>query len=242
MADRREVYFVSDVHLGPGGGGFAEREAEFVAFLRSIPAESTRALYLLGDIWDFWFEYRSVVPKGYVRSFAALSDLIDAGVELVFVPGNHDLWPLGYLEEMGIKIMRQPFEVVLDGSVFCLGHGDFLGKVPFRDWLVGTIFRSKVLRALFSAVHPTPAYALARAWSQSNKEGRGEYQFAGEREPLYGWAAEYSRSRKVDYFVFGHYHCKVDMTLPSGARLVVGESWEKGAHFFRWDGQELSYK
>ena len=113
---RNLTYFASDVHLGLQVADPAGREARFVSFLRSIPAAETEALYLLGDIWDFWYEYRDVVPKGYVRVFGALTDLMDAGVKVYFFPGNHDIWAYGYFEELGMKILEQPYVTDIGGK------------------------------------------------------------------------------------------------------------------------------
>ena len=124
---RHLTYFVSDVHLGLEVGNPALRERRFVKFLRDIPAEETESLYLLGDIWDFWYEYRDVVPKGYVQVFAALTDLIAAGVKVYFFEGNHDMWSFGYFEQLGMVRCAQPYPVTIGSRRFCLGHGDGLG-------------------------------------------------------------------------------------------------------------------
>ena len=115
MAERTLVYFVSDVHLGLDVNDPADREARFVRFLRSIPVDRTKTLYLLGDIWDFWYEYHDVVPKGYVRVFSALLDLMDAGVEVCFFQGNHDIWCFHYFEELGIRVLQQPYVTEIGG-------------------------------------------------------------------------------------------------------------------------------
>lgn len=236
MEERRLTYFVSDVHLGLNIGSPEEREERFVAFLRAVPAASTRALYLLGDIWDFWYEYKHVVPKGYVRVFAALMDLKDAGVELYFFPGNHDMWSFGYLEELGIKVLQQPYVTEIDGKTFCIGHGDGLGPVPRSYKFMHSVFASKVTQALFSSLHPTIAFSLGRGWSKSNRKSHPEYSFRGADEPLAIFAEEFSRTQKINYFIFGHYHAEVDMTLKSGARLMMTRSWIDDSPYIYWDG------
>ena len=121
------TYFVADVHLGLQVSDPDGREARFVSFLKGIPAEETEALYMLGDIWDFWYEYRDVVPKGYTRVFAALQELMDAGVKVYFFQGNHDVWTYHYFEELGMVPLVQPYATEIGGKTFCLGHGDGLG-------------------------------------------------------------------------------------------------------------------
>ena len=180
MADRTLTYFVSDVHLGLDVKDPEDRERRFVKFLRSIPPERTEALYMLGDIWDFWYEYRDVVPKGYVRVFSTLMDLMDAGVKVYFFQGNHDIWCYWYFKELGMQILQQPY------YIFRFGQG----------------------------------------WSKHSRVAKNvPYAFRGDDEPLYVYSLEYSKKRHVDYFIFGHFHCKVDMTLPSGARLLVLKDW-----------------
>ena len=144
---RTSAYFVADVHLGLDVNSPQDRENRFVEFLRSIPAGRTCALYLLGDIWDFWYEYRDVVPKGYVRVFAALMDLMVAGVMVYFFQGNHDVWTYRYFEELGMRRLVQPCVVRIGDKDFCLGHGDGLGPVPagyrFLDRTGGDIAGSR---------------------------------------------------------------------------------------------------
>ena len=129
MKDRRLTFFASDVHLGLDVSCPRDREARFVQFLRSIPKDETEALYLLGDIWDFWYEYRDVVPKGYVRVFAALADLMDSGVSVYFFQGNHDVWTYSYFEELGMKRLVQP--ALREATVSC---GLSSTAVPFRSF------------------------------------------------------------------------------------------------------------
>ena len=236
MPERKGIYFVSDVHLGLQVSDPAGREERFVSFLKSIPTETTRALYLLGDIWDFWYEYKYVVPKGSVRVFAALLELMDAGVEVYFMAGNHDMWCFHYFEELGIKILRQPYCFEADGIHFCVGHGDGLGPVPFGYRLMHGIFSNRLIQALFSTLHPTLAFALGNAWSRRNRLSHAPYRFRGEDEPLYRFVAEFEKEHRVDYFIFGHYHAEVDMTLPGGARLLMAKSWMEDSPYWYSDG------
>ena len=153
-------YFVSDVHLGLQVAGPADREARFTAFLKGIPAEETEALYLLGDIWDFWYEYKDVVPKGYTRIFAALQDLMDAGVKVYFFQGNHDIWTYRYFEELGMVKLTQPHVAEIGGKTFCLGHGDGLGPGDRGYKFLRGIFHSRFLQRCFSSLHPWFAFRL----------------------------------------------------------------------------------
>lgn len=243
MAERNKIYFVSDVHLGLEFRDPADRERRFVEFLRGIPARSTAALYMLGDIWDFWYEYHDVVPKGYVKVFAALDALREAGVKLYFFRGNHDLWAFRYFGELGMEYMDQPALVEIGGKSFCLGHGDGLGK-GFRSYkCMRWVFDSRFFQALFSSLHPRIAFALGRAWSSTKRKSRKHrYHFRGTGEPLYRYCNDIAGEYHVDYFIFGHYHCPVDMPVERGGRLLIMDDWLDCSPYIVFDGNELEMK
>lgn len=227
--DRKFVYFVSDVHLGLNVNDPVARERRFVDFLRSIPAQQTEALYMLGDIWDFWYEYKYVVPKGYVKVFAALIDLIESGVKVFFFKGNHDIWCYSYFESLGIKILEQPYFVEYGGKTFCLGHGDGLGPGDCGYKLMQKVFRNRLAQILFSTLHPWFAFSFGNGWSVSRRSRNWRsYEFKGEEESIYKYALKTSASRHIDYFIFGHYHIGVDMLLPGGSRLMIMKDWVGG--------------
>lgn len=234
---RHLYYFASDVHLGLEVKDPVDRENRFVKWLSSIPREETAAVFLLGDIWDFWYEYRDVVPKGYIRVFAQILELIDSGVEVSFFPGNHDIWCYSYFESLGMKKRSQPYVVDLSGKTFCLGHGDGLGKGMRGYKLMNAIFKCRLLQVAFSSLHPWFAFRFGYGWSRHNRLSRGvEYVFKGENEPLYKYAVEMSQGRKIDCFVFGHYHVHVDTFLPTGARLMLLKDWMDASPYFFFDG------
>ena len=235
------TYFASDVHLGLQVADPAGREARFVAFLKAIPAAETEALYLLGDIWDFWYEYRDVVPKGYVRVFGALADLMDAGVKVYFFPGNHDIWTYRYFEELGMTRLTQPYVAEIGGKTFCLGHGDGLGPVDRGYRILQGIFHNRFLQVCFSALHPWFAFRLGNGWSRKSRVGKSiGYTFKGEEEPLYKFCASFNAQRAasdappVDIFLFGHYHCAVD--LPVGpSRFLLLQDWISVSNWMVFD-------
>lgn len=223
-----EVYFVSDVHLGLALYDPAEREARFVNFIRNIPRDRVSALYMLGDIWDFWYEYRDVVPRCASRVVAALIDLMDDGVEVWFCPGNHDIWTYSYFESLGMHRFDQPYYTNIGGKEFCLGHGDALGGAKRSYAFMLKVFHCRFLQRLFSTLHPWIAYRIGLGWSNSNRRTHKPYHFRGEDEPLYKFSLGASKERHVDYFVFGHFHDAVDLELPTGARLYVLKDWMDG--------------
>lgn len=235
-----KTFFVSDVHLGLQVGDPAGRERRFADFLQGLP-EDTDTLYLLGDIWDFWYEYRDVVPKGYIRVFSALQSLMDRGVKVYFFQGNHDVWTYSYFEELGMKRLEQPCLVEIGGKRFCLGHGDGLGPVPSGYRFLRGLFHNRVAQFLFSMLHPWIAFRFGNGWSRNNRLAHDqEYEFRGKDEPLYKFAEEFSARNDVDYFIFGHYHSSVDMTLPSGARLLVLKDWMRSSPYLCFDGVSVS--
>lgn len=234
------TYFVSDVHLGLQVADPAGRETRFVDFLRGLP-EDTGALYLLGDIWDFWYEYRDVVPKGYVRVFAALQDLMDRGVKVYFFQGNHDVWTYSYFEELGMIRLTQPAVVEIAGKKFCLGHGDGLGPVPRGYRFLRSLFHNRIVQAMFSMLHPWLAFRFGNGWSKENRLARKEeYVFKGEDEPLYKFAVDFAKTHEVDHFIFGHYHVAVSMTLPSGASFNILKDWIDASPYICFDGENLT--
>lgn len=239
MTDRKLTYFVSDVHLGLQVADPAGREARFVSFLNSLPQE-TEALYMLGDIWDFWYEYRDVVPKGYVRVFAALQALMDRGVKVYFFPGNHDIWTYSYFEELGMIKLTQPCMVEIDGKTFCLGHGDGLGPTPFGYRFIKYIFNNRLIQRLFSMLHPWIAYRIGNVWSKHSRLSHNEqYMFKGSDEPLYQFVEEHSMNNKADFYIFGHYHTTADITLPGGPRLLLLKDWISSSPYISFDGTQL---
>ena len=238
--EKKLTYFVSDVHLGLQVADPEDRERRFAGFLRSLP-ENTEAVYLLGDIWDFWYEYKDVVPKGYVRVLSALQELMDRGVKVYFFQGNHDVWTYRYFEELGMVKLVQPCVVEIGGKRFCLGHGDGLGPVPFGYRFLRGLFHNRLAQTLFSALHPWLAFRLGNGWSKNNRLAHDvQYEFGGENEPLYKFAKDFASENEVDFFIFGHYHVEVDTVLPSGARLMILKDWIHSSPYLCFDGVSIT--
>ena len=234
-------YFVADVHLGLRNADREAREARFLQFLDRIPAERTEALYLLGDIWDFWYEYHDVVPREAARVVCALVRLMDAGVKVCFTPGNHDVWTYSFFESLGMRRLEQPALVRIGGKNFCLGHGDGLGDVCFGDRLIGWIFHNRVLQVLFSTLHPWLAFRIGIAWSSRNRLTHVGFVFDPEKIPLRHFVDGFAREHEVDAFVFGHYHHRLDTRLEGGQQFVIVGDWIDGdAPYALFDGESLS--
>lgn len=223
-------YFASDIHLGAGDGLSAARvERRFVAWLDAA-AEDAECIFLLGDVFDFWFEYRRVVPRGFVRALAKIAELTDRGVRVVLFTGNHDMWVRDYFAaECGMEVLTRPAERELYGRRVLLAHGDNMniaGQPLLR--LMNAVFRSRVLRVLFSwGVHPDIAMKFGQWWSGKSRKSHGAYT-ADVRctEPLVEYAREYAAAHEgVDTFVFGHMHVPRDFREGRLHVVSLGE-WE----------------
>lgn len=237
------AYFASDVHLGLALWDPKEREDRFVGFLKSIPHRQGVSLYLLGDIWDFWFEYRDVVPRCGARVIAQMVSLIDSGVDVYFCPGNHDLWAFSFFSSLGVKCIQQPYFTDICGARFCLGHGDGLGGAKWTYKLLNKVFRCHFLQRCFAALHPWFAFRFGNSWSGSNRLSHGSSEsFVIENLPIYKFAMQSQGSHQAQYYIFGHYHARIDEVLPNGARLVVLPSWFKAESvpYALFDGESLT--
>lgn len=226
--DRNLYYFVSDVHLGLDYKGPEMRERKFASFLKGLP-QNTKALYLLGDIFDFWYEYKNVIPRKFTRTLGALAELVDKGVEVYFFNGNHDIWTYGYFEkELGIKMLQQPYIVDIAGKRFCLGHGDGLGKGELGYKLLNGTFKNRFLQWLFSGIHPRWAFGLAHLWSRHNRlmHEDNPWEWKGEQERIAQFANSMQQNgANIDFFVFGHFHYKTRMQLSSGGEMILLGDW-----------------
>ena len=242
---RANTYFLSDFHLG--ARYFEEpRETErrVVDFLDSIKGDA-KEVYLLGDILDYWFEYRYVVPRGFTRFFGKIAELTDLGVKVYWFIGNHDIWIFDYLpNELGVEVIDGEVTKEIDGKVFFLAHGDGVGKQPRSFRMLRSLFRNRFCQKLYSAIHPRWTIPFALSWSNSSRKGDDEYpEYKGEEnEFLEIFANDYLKSHKVDYFVVGHRHIMLDKKLQGGATLVVLGDWLHYCSYAVWDGNNLALK
>mgnify|MGYP002623986427 CR=1 FL=1 len=241
----KPVYFLSDAHLGCLALHHRRtHERRLVNFLDSIKDKAS-AVFLLGDIFDFWYEYKYVVPKGFTRLLGKISELTDGGVEVHFFVGNHDLWQDDYLEkECGVVLHHKECTLEIGGKVFFLAHGDGLGT---RDWkfrCLRAIFHSHLCRVMFSCLHPRWAIAFGQQWarhSQLKHQHQGEPQYLGEdKEELVVFARRYLQTHPdINYFIFGHRHIQQAVSLNNDARLLIIGDWISRFTFARFDGNAL---
>lgn len=246
MSGRRCTYFLSDAHLG--AAYIADRRAHegaLVAFLQSIePTAAT--VYLLGDILDYWFEYRTVVPRGYVRFFGQLAHMADAGIRIVWFTGNHDIWLFDYLrDELGIEVADPKgggMTVDIDGVRFFLGHGDDLGRQPLGYRLLRSTFRCRFLQKLYSGIHPRWTLPFAHGWSShSRKAAPPEPRLDGRTRTSLEVACRSlaAADPKLRYIVIGHHHVAVDEPVTASCRLIVLGDWIKQQTYAVFDGADL---
>lgn len=226
-------YFASDMHLGSGAhSNPRERERTLVAWLDRVAADA-RAIFLVGDVFDFWYEYKRVVPQGFTRLLGKFAELTDRGVEIHFFVGNHDMWQRDYLErECGVKMHFEREVVELYGKRVSICHGDDIYARYLGGWtrLMNSLFRSRTARWLFShLVHPDFALRFGLAWSKGSRKAKEvAMPFLGKKDPMVQEAEKISRTEKVDYFVFGHNHCAETLTLEGGGEVVFLGHWFEG--------------
>jgi UDP-2,3-diacylglucosamine hydrolase len=240
-----KTYFASDFHLGIDGRlSSRQREQQMVRWLDGIRHDA-EAIYLVGDIFDFWFEYRTVIPKGYVRLFGKLAELSDAGIPIHFFTGNHDLWMFDYFpKELGVSVHTQPIQATIHGKHFFIGHGDGLGPGDKGYKLLKKVFTNRLCQWLFARVHPNVGIGLADFFSgRSRAANPGESDFLGvEKEWLLQYALRKSAQLPaVDYFIFGHRHLPINYGLTNGrSRYINLGEWINYNSYAVFDGEKVS--
>lgn len=242
----KNVYFLSDFHLGvPNAEASRQREKLIVGFLDSIKGEA-HTIFLVGDMFDFWFEYRKVVPKGFVRLLGKIAELADSGIHIHFFVGNHDMWMKDYFQkEMGIPVYFEPKVFEFNGRSFYIGHGDGLGPGDKGYKLMKKVFRHPVCQWLFSLVPPAIGMGLADYFSGKSRGGEQhtEEGFLGEgREWLLIYSRAVLQKEKHNFFVFGHRHLPIDYRLSDEARYINLGEWIHFQTYAVFDGKELEVK
>ena len=234
-----KTYFLSDFHLGAKYiDNPRKQEQRIVSFLESIRNDA-KEIYLLGDILDYWFEYRYVVPKGYVRFFGKIAELADSGIKIYWYIGNHDIWIFDYLpSELGVEIVDGSQIKQIDGKTFFIAHGDGLGDESRSFRMLRAFFRNRFCQRLYAGIHPRWTVPFALNWSRSNRVN-GEDRPFGCDEPLQRFVTNYKEDQKIDYFVFGHRHVAVDKSIGNNSRLIILGDWIKLYSYAVYDGNDL---
>jgi UDP-2,3-diacylglucosamine hydrolase len=223
----KPIYFGSDFHLGtPNQAASLEREKRIVAWLDEV-LEKGSELFLLGDVFDFWFEYKKAIPRGYVRLLGKLAEIADKGIPVHFFTGNHDMWTFGYLEqEIGLTLYRKPITIERQGKTLHIGHGDGLGPGDRSYKFLKNFFDSKLCQWMFARLHPNFSFGMAEWFSKGSRTSSQEEdkKFLGEKEWLAIYCKDFLETQAVDYFIFGHRHLPIEMELTKNSKYInIGE-------------------
>jgi UDP-2,3-diacylglucosamine hydrolase len=239
----KKIFFASDFHLGvPDHERSLDRERRVIAWMDRIFPE-TQELYLVGDVFDFWFEYKTVVPRGHIRLMAAIARFTDAGIPVHFFTGNHDMWTFGYLEkELGVQIHHTTLDREFNGKKFHIGHGDGLGPGDHGYKFIKRVFRSSICQWLFARLHPNLGVGIANYFSRRSRIATGtvDEHFEGEeKEWLVIYCNELLKKKHYDFMVFGHRHLPLDVPINGTSRYINIGDWIRYDSYAEFDGSDL---
>jgi len=243
LPEGKKIYFASDFHLGiPDRASSLAREKRLCNWLDSIKADAAQ-LYLVGDIFDVWFEYKNVIPKGYTRFLGKLAELSDAGLHMEAFTGNHDLWMRGYFQdELNIPVHHEPIERTFNGKKFFIGHGDGLGPGDHGYKFLKSILRNPFSQWLYRRIHPDTGVGMAGWFSRlgpKHEDGKEEVFQGPEKEWLVQFCLEKLKEEHFDYFIFGHRHIAIEYPLPQNSLYVNLGDWIRFNSYGVFDGQNL---
>ncbi len=246
LLGNKKIYFLSDFHLGaPNAEASLIREKKIIRFLDSIKQDAGE-IFIVGDLFDFWYEYKKVVPKGYVRILGKLAELTDAGIPVHFFVGNHDMWMRDYFQkELNIPVYFEPVAFEFNGKKFLVGHGDGLGPGDKGYKFIKKIFRNKAAQWLFGIMPPAMGMGVAHYFSRKSRAqtGQTDEKFLGEDQE---WLIQYSKdvlkTTDYDYLVFGHRHLPIDFKLNDQSRYINLGDWIKYFSYAVFDGNNLELK
>lgn len=241
---RTKIYFASDFHLGvPNYESSLQREKRIVAWLDKVKIDAAE-IFLVGDVFDFWFEYRTVVPRGFVRLLGKIAEITDSGIPVHYFIGNHDMWVFDYLPlETGITLHKEPVTREFGGKKFYIGHGDGLGPGDYGYKFIKKVFRNKACQWLFARFHPNFAIGMANFWSRTSRKGSEieNRKFLGEEnEWLAVYCKEILQKEHFDYFIFGHRHLPLTIQLNEKSTYINLGDWIEYYTYGYFDGSELS--
>ena len=245
LQPNKKLYFASDFHLGvPTYEASREREDKIVSWLTSIQSDA-QVIYLVGDIFDVWFEYKRAIPKYFTRFFGKIAELTDSGIEVFLFTGNHDMWMFDYLEkELGVKILREGIEFEANGKSFLVAHGDGLGPGDRGYKFIKAVFRNKMCQWLFARFQPNFGLGLANFFSRkSRKHSVNDDNFLGEdKEWLMTYSKEKLQEKHVDYFIYGHRHHVVEFPLTENSTYFNLGEWISQNNYLVFDGEKCELK
>lgn len=241
------VYFISDLHLGANyTADYLNEQRSVVACLDKMAKDATH-IYLLGDVLDYWYEYRHVVLRGHTRFLGKLAELADQGIQITWLTGNHDIWIFDYLpEELGIRVVDGPVTEHIGGITVYMAHGDRQGCDSRSFRFLQKLFRSRLCQKLFAAIHPRWTVPFALRWSgASRKSGEltaNDDTLSPAVEALATYSREYLAGHPdIDLFVYGHLHRRVELPLSSGSAMVILPDWMHTRSYARLEDGNLQF-
>lgn len=242
----KKIYFAADFHLGvPDYDSSLLRERQIIQWLNSIRGDA-HSIYLLGDIFDFWFEYKYTIPKGFVRLLGKLAELRDEGIPVYFFTGNHDMWMFDYFpKELDIPVFREPHILEVGNQKLMIGHGDGLGPGDHTYKFLKRFFNSKVCQWLFARIHPNLGMTIANKWSRRSRitNTKRDEQFQGEQgEYLWIYCTEIEKSAHHDYYIFGHRHLPLNLKVGAGSAYINVGEWVHHKTYAVYDGTKVELK
>ncbi|WP_070137332.1 UDP-2,3-diacylglucosamine diphosphatase [Crocinitomix algicola] len=246
MIENKKIFFASDFHLGaPNYEDSLIREKKIVRWLDSIKDEAEE-IYLLGDVFDFWFEYKKAIPKGFVRLQGKIAELTDRGIPIYWFIGNHDMWIFDYIpKELGVKMIRTEIVKTIKGKSFYIGHGDGLGPGDHGYKFIKKIFRNPVCQWLFARLHPNFGIGLANLSSQKSRAATGNQDsiFYGEdKEMLIQYCQAKLKNQHFDYMIFGHRHLPIEFELSKQSKYINIGDWIQYFTYGVFDGDQFELK
>lgn len=246
MEDKKNIYFASDFHLGaPTYEASREREDKIVNWLDEI-RNNAKEIYLVGDLFDFWFEYKRAIPKGFVRLQGKIAEITDSGIAVHVFTGNHDMWMFDYLpKELGVNMYREPIKKTYNGKTFYIGHGDGLGPGDHGYKFIKKVFANKICQWLFARMHPNFGIWLADFWSgKSRKANRDsdEKYLGDDNEFLVQFCKTHLKKEHIDYFIFGHRHLPLEIEVGNNSKYINLGEWMNYDTYAVWDGEKMELK
>jgi UDP-2,3-diacylglucosamine hydrolase len=242
----KKIFFASDFHLGvPNHAESVDRERRIIAWLNSIKDEAN-SIYLLGDIFDFWFEYKHAIPRGHIRLQGKLAELRNEGIPIFLFTGNHDMWMFDYFpKELGIPVYREPQVLEVGSQKLLIGHGDGLGPGDNSYKILKKFFNSKICQWLFARLHPNVGIGLANFWSHKSRISnmKREEKFQGEEnEFLLTYCKQLEKKAHHDFYIFGHRHLPLDLKVGKSSRYINLGEWVHFDTYAVYDGQNTELK
>ena len=241
--NKKKIYFASDFHLGsPDKQSSLIREKKICTWLDSIKEEASE-IYLVGDIFDFWFEYKNVIPKGFERLKGTLANLTDSGIKIHFFPGNHDLWTFGYLQnELGLIVHYKPLITNINNKTFYITHGDGLGQGGNSFKILKAIFSNSICQQLFSMIHPSIGVYIAQLWSKRSRLKGENINKDKLKESLISHSKIILQNKNINYFIYGHIHEPIEIDLSPSSKYINLGDWITHFSYLEFHENNLLFK